>query len=90
MAARLPTAFVVDVSALPPDLATIDALARMALAARRRGGRVRLHGTNESLGRLITYAGLDGVLRVEPGRKPEQREERVGVEEERELADPPA
>jgi anti-anti-sigma regulatory factor len=90
MAARTPTAFVVDVSALPPDLATIDALARLALAARRRGGRVRLRGTSEHLRQLIRLTGLTGVLRVEAGREPEEREEGLRVEEEGELADPPA
>jgi anti-anti-sigma regulatory factor len=89
MAARPPTAFVVDVSALPPDLATIDALARFELAARRCGGHLGLRGTNESLRQMIRLTGLAGVLRVEAGREPEQREERVRVEEEGELADPP-
>jgi anti-anti-sigma regulatory factor len=90
MAARSPTAYVVDVTALPPDVGTIDALARLELGARRRGCRVRLLGTNERLRELVGFAGLDQVLRVEPERKPEEREERVGVEEERELDDPPA
>jgi anti-anti-sigma regulatory factor len=90
MAARPTTAYVVDVSALPPDLATIDALSRLELAARRRGRRVRLRGTNERLRQLIRFTGLVGVLRVEPEREPEQREERVRVEEERELDDPTA
>jgi hypothetical protein len=90
MAARPPTAFVVDVTPLSPDLATIDALARFELAARRCGGRVRLRGTNDHLRQLIGFTGLAGVLRVEPGGEPEEREERVRVEEERELADPPA
>ena len=89
MAARLPTAFVVDVSALPPDLGTIDALARLELSARLCGGRLRLLGTNEDLRRLVGFAGLDHVLRVEPRGQPEQREERVSVEEEGELDDPP-
>jgi anti-anti-sigma regulatory factor len=90
MAARPPTALVVDVSSLPPDLATIDALARLALAARRRGSRVRLRGASDHLRQLIRLTGLAAVLRVEAGREPEQREERVRVEEEGELADPPA
>jgi hypothetical protein len=90
MAASPPTAFVVDVSALPPNLGTIDALARLQLAARRRGRGVRLDGTNEDLRQLVGLAGLGRVLRVEPGGEPEEREERGRVEEERELGDPPA
>jgi anti-anti-sigma regulatory factor len=90
MAARPSTAYVVDVSALPPDLATIDALARLALAARRRGRRMRLRGADDELRRLIGFTGLAGVLRLESEREPEQREERLRVEEERELGDPPA
>ena len=39
---------------------------------------------------LLGLCGLGGVLGVEVGRQPEQREERVGVEEERQLDDPPA
>jgi hypothetical protein len=90
MAARLPTAFVVDVSRLPPDMGTIDCLARLELRARRRGGRLLLRGANEHLRQLICFTGLAAVLRLEPGGEPEQREERVRVEEERELDDPPA
>jgi hypothetical protein len=87
MAARPPTAFVVDVSAFPPDVGTIDVLARLQVAARRRGGGVLLRAATEDLKGLIELAGLAGVLRVEPGGQPEQREERVRVEEERELGD---
>jgi anti-anti-sigma regulatory factor len=87
MAARPPTAFVVDVSALPSDVGTIDVLARLQLAARRRGGAVILRAASEDLKRLIELVGLTGVLRVEPGGQPEQREQRVRVEEERELGD---
>jgi hypothetical protein len=90
MAACPPTAFVVDVSGLRPELGTIDALARLELSARRRGCRLRLLGTNDDLRQLVGFVGLDQVLRVEPRRQPEQREERVRVEEEREFDDPSA
>src|SRR6476619_6794487 len=63
-----------DVGALPADAVAIDALARIQLAARRMGRQVV----------------LPGVLRIEPGGQAEQRKQGVGVEEERELADPPA
>jgi hypothetical protein len=64
MAARPPTAFVVDVSRLPPDMGTIDCLARLELRARRRGGRVLLRGANEHLRQLIWFTGLAGVLQM--------------------------
>ncbi len=82
------TTIVLDVGAFASDLGTIDALARFQLAARRRGRRLRLHGASDELLALIAFAGLDDALRVEPGRQPEQREQRLGVEEERQLDDP--
>ena len=72
------------------SLGTLDALARLQLAARRRGRAIRLVGASPELRELIAFAGLETVLPVEPGRKTEEREERVGVEEERQLGDPPA
>jgi hypothetical protein len=80
----------VDAGALAPDLGTVDALARWQLAALRSGSAIRLRGATQELRGLIDLVGLTDVLGVEPGGEPEQREERVGVEEERELADPPA
>jgi len=72
------------------DLAVVDTLARLALAERRRGRELRLDTVPDALRELLVLTGLDGVLlRVEPGRKPEEREDPVGVEEEGELDDPP-
>jgi anti-anti-sigma regulatory factor len=71
------------------DLAVVDTLARLALAERRRGRKFRLGNVPRELRELLVLTGLDGVLGVEPGREPEEREERVRVEEERELGDPP-
>ena len=72
------------------DLAVVDTLARLALAERRRGRVLRLGGIPAELQDLLVLTGLDGVLLgVEPGRETEEREERDGVEEERELDDPP-
>jgi anti-anti-sigma regulatory factor len=71
-------------------LGTLDALARLQLAARRLGGEIRLVGPSPELRELIDLAGLGTVLPVEPGGETEQREERLGVEEERELGDPPS
>jgi anti-anti-sigma regulatory factor len=90
MAAGPPTPIVVDASALAPDAVTVGALARLQLAARRLGGRVQLRGVSDELQKLICLVGLEDVLRVEPMREAEEREQRLRVEEERELDDPPA
>jgi hypothetical protein len=71
------------------DLELVDALARLQLVAARQGQRVVLCKPPQELVELIDLCGLDDVLRVEVRRQTEQREERVGVEEERELGDPP-
>jgi hypothetical protein len=70
-------------------LEIVDALARLQLAARRCGYRVEIANAPDELAELVELAGLCEVLGVEPRRQPEQREERLGVEEERELDDPP-
>ena len=67
----------------------MDSLARLALAERRAGRVFRLTEASAELRELLVLTGLDGVLLgAEPGREAEEREERVGVEEERELDDP--
>jgi hypothetical protein len=76
-----------DARLLAADAATIDAVARLQLAARRLGHEVTLHDVSDELGELLGLCGLRGVLRLEVGGQPEEREERVGVEEERELDD---
>jgi hypothetical protein len=89
MNARRPSTIVCDVGALPPDVEAVDALARLQLSARRLGLEVRLRHASSELQDLLVFAGLREVLRVEPGGQAEQREQRVGVEEEGELDDPP-
>jgi hypothetical protein len=89
MAEPRPSTLACDVRALAPDALTIDALARLQLAARRVGREVVLHGASLELLELLELFGLTGVLRVEACGQPEQREQRVGVEEERELDDLP-
>ncbi|HEU5362364.1 MAG TPA: hypothetical protein VFU56_03435 [Gaiellaceae bacterium] len=69
-------------------LEIVDALARLQLAARRGGYRIEVSNAPDELVELVELAGLREVLGVEPRRQPEQREERLGVEEERELDDP--
>jgi hypothetical protein len=65
------------------DLGTVDGLARLQLAGRRLGFRVRLSAPRE-LWQLIDLVGL-----VEVIGKAEEREQALGVEEERQLGDPP-
>jgi uncharacterized protein (DUF1684 family) len=74
------------------DLLTVDALARLQLAARRMGCGVRLRDAPAGLHGLVAFAGLADVippaeLRIETRRQTEQREQTLRVEEERELDD---
>jgi hypothetical protein len=89
MDTAFPGPIVVDAGALEPDATTVDVLARVQLAARRVGLEARLRDASVELLDLIAFAGLTGVLRVELERQPEEREQRLGLEEERELDDPP-
>jgi ABC-type transporter Mla MlaB component len=73
-----------DVSGVEPDAVTVDALARLQVAANRRGCRVHLRNASVALTELVAFMGLEDVL-VEARRQPEEREERRRVEEEGEL-----
>jgi hypothetical protein len=84
-----PTSIVLDVGPAAADVETLDALARLQLAARRAGLELRLRHASPELTDLIAFAGLDAVLRVEVRRQTEEREERLGLEEEGQLPDPP-
>jgi hypothetical protein len=79
-----------DVTALPADATAVDAVARISLAARRMGRRLVLRYAADDLLDLLAFVGVAGALGIEPWRQAEQREQGVGVEEERELRDPPA
>ena len=76
------------------DMATVDALARLALRARRMGCAVTLRDPSTELLELVGLAGLDEVLPCAPVSgvevigQPEEREEPLGVEEERDAGDP--
>jgi hypothetical protein len=87
MAAPKPSTIVVDVGGLAADALTVDALARLPLAARRVGREVRLRHAAHDLCELLAFTGLDGVLRVEARGQAEEGEQRLGVEKERELGD---
>lgn len=96
---------VVDVAALHhPDVATLDALARLQLAARRCGYRVQFRRACADLRDLMALAGLDDVLPLCPdsgspdsgspdsgvqGRGQPEQPEQAGVEEARDPGDPP-
>jgi hypothetical protein len=89
MSARPVRQFVCDVGGLPPSVATLDRLARLRLVAQRGGHDLVLRDASQELVALARFAGLAEALRLEPRRQPEEREQRGGVEEERELPDPP-
>lgn len=73
--------FVVDVSALvDADLPSVEALARLQLAARRTGRTIELRHASPALCELVELAGLDAVIPV----RPELPIEREGQAEHRE------
>ena len=89
MAVSVPRTIDCDLSALGgADAETIDLLARLQLAARHHGRTLRFLHASPALQDLIAFVGLGAVLRVEPGREAEERENPVSVEEERQLDDP--
>ena len=51
-----------DVDGFEPDAVTVDALARLELAAKRRGCHVRLRHASDDLLDLVTFMGLRDVL----------------------------
>jgi ABC-type transporter Mla MlaB component len=51
-----------DVRGVEPDVVTVDALARLQLAARRHGCQVRLRHASEELLDLVAFMGLRDVL----------------------------
>ncbi|MFE4516531.1 STAS domain-containing protein [Kitasatospora sp. NPDC056783] len=99
-----------DLGALnAPDLAVVDALARLKLAAARHGVTVVLLNVDGPLRELLAFSGLAALLPgaadpldpdldpdlaellgdgLQPGRKAEEREEHVGVQEVGEPGDP--
>jgi hypothetical protein len=81
---------VCDLRGVAADCVTVDALARLHLAARRAGVELSLRHASAELQELLVFTGLGGVLGVEPCREPKEREDPLGGEEERQLGDPPA
>jgi hypothetical protein len=72
-----------------PGLAAVDALARLALLARRLGCPLTVRVSPE-LRELVAFCGLSDPLGVERRRKTEEREETLDVEERVEPGDAPA
>ncbi|MGH8822973.1 MAG: STAS domain-containing protein [Jiangellaceae bacterium] len=77
----------VDVSGVrTPDVAHVDALARLHLGARRHGSHVRLVGPCPRLLELLALVGLDDLLPIDDRasgdlhREAEHREQPVDVE----------
>ena len=78
-----------DVAAIgAPDLATVEGLARVELAARRHGSDVRLRGASVELLELLALCGLPLEHAPESEWEAEEREEPGGVQEERDPGDP--
>src|SRR5262249_46323306 len=70
------------------DFATVDALARASLNARRLGARLRVVNATPELEAVIGFAGREEVLLGRRQRQAEEREEAFGVQERREADDP--
>ncbi|WP_123436882.1 STAS domain-containing protein [Streptomyces sp. PanSC9] len=76
---------VCDVGGLgPPGLGIVDLLARLELAARRAGGRIRLRDPDPALPALLDLLGL----RFQVEGQAEEGEPALGVEEAVETGDP--
>ena len=54
-----------DVTGVEPSAVTIDALARLQVAARRRGCRIYLRNASDELRELVAFMGLADVLVAE-------------------------
>jgi anti-anti-sigma regulatory factor len=68
LAGRQAVLIVCDVGGVAdPGLATVDVLARLGLAAGRRGRRIRFWRVQPQLLELLALAGLDQVLPVSGG-----------------------
>ena len=72
------------------DLAVVDLVARLLLAARRGDCEVRIVNPPDGLDELLALSGLDRLPRLhfEMVRQAEEGEEALGVKEEGDPADP--
>jgi anti-anti-sigma regulatory factor len=81
---------VCDLRGVAADCVTVDALARIHLAAKRAGVGLDVRNASRELHELLALTGLSGVLGLEPRRQAEEREDVLRGEEERQLDDLPA
>lgn len=51
-----------EVDNVDADAVTVDALARLGLAARKHNCQIRLRGASDELRELLNFMGLDAVL----------------------------
>jgi ABC-type transporter Mla MlaB component len=68
-----------------PSLEVVEHICRLRLGLKRAGRDLQLANVPDELRALLDLCGLG----VEVERQPEEREQPGGVEEERDLADPP-
>jgi ABC-type transporter Mla MlaB component len=59
---RRPEVALCDVAGVDPDAVTVEALARLQLAASRHGCRVHLRRASAELLELVAFMGLEDVL----------------------------
>ena len=62
LASARPDVAICDVRGVEPDAVTVDALARLQLAAARAGCRVLLRNASDELLELVAFMGLEDVL----------------------------
>ena len=62
LARERPTVALCDCPTVGADAVTVDALARLQLAAKRSGCEIRLRGASRELTSLVTLMGLGDVL----------------------------
>ncbi|MFJ8433498.1 STAS domain-containing protein [Kitasatospora sp. NPDC094019] len=74
-----------DLGALTaPDLAVVDALARLRRAAARHGVRLVLRNADGPLRELLAFSGLAAVLLVEPDDEKDEDDEQDDEQDRRE------
>ncbi len=67
LARTSPELLICDVRGVAADAVAVDALGRLALAARRQGCEVLLRGAGAELCELVPFMGLADLLHTSPG-----------------------
>jgi anti-anti-sigma regulatory factor len=81
---------VCDLRGVAADCVTVDALARLHLAARRAGVELSVRHVSTELRELLVFTGLSETLGLELGRQSKEGEDVLRGEEEGQLDDLPA